>query len=88
MYMCLCVWFVHLSADTCAVPKRASDALDLELKVFVSCLTWMLGTTLKSSARMVHSLTTEKSLHFHEVELIKLLNLLRETKIESLKKRL
>lgn len=40
MYMCICVWSVHLSADTCEVPTRASGTLELELQGFVSCLTW------------------------------------------------
>lgn len=35
---------------------EALDPLKLELKVFVSCLTWMLGNKLRSSARVEHAL--------------------------------
>lgn len=47
--MCICVWiYAFVSADAHDVQKRASDPLDLELQVLLSCHSWMLGTELIS----------------------------------------
>lgn len=43
--MCICVW---VYADAHDVQKRASDPLDLELQVLLSCHSWMLGKELIS----------------------------------------
>lgn len=42
-----------MSEVVCTGQNRKSD-LDLELKEFVSHLTWMLGTEFTSSGRAVH----------------------------------
>ena len=38
--------------------KRASELLEVELVMVVSCLMWVLGTKLKSSTRAAHTLNT------------------------------
>ena len=40
----------------CAGQKRVLDPLELELQEVVSCLTWVLGAELRSSARVAHIL--------------------------------
>lgn len=49
MYMCdyLCICECRCLRGQ----KRACDPLELELQAIVSCLTWVLGTELRPSAR-------------------------------------
>lgn len=57
--MCTCVSvyrYVHMSAGACKGQKKASNFLQLELWVVVSCLTWVMGTGLGSSVRAVCTL--------------------------------
>ena len=48
----MCVVFMQV-----AEPERASDALELELQVAVSCPTWVLGTDFGSFGRSAKALT-------------------------------
>lgn len=50
VHVCLCV-----STGACGI-QRHHISLELELQVFVSQLTYVLGTTLWSSARIVYTL--------------------------------
>lgn len=68
MYMracvCACVYgYVDISADTLRIHKRALDTLELRVTGTCSCLPWVLGIELSSSAReqLVH-LTREPAL--------------------------
>ena len=42
-----------MSIDDLKGQRRAQDPLELELHAVVSCLTWVLGTELGSSAKVV-----------------------------------
>lgn len=55
MYACVSIYvFVHDSVvPTAARRQHPSDALEVELKVIVSHLMWVLGTELGSSAGAV-----------------------------------
>lgn len=44
---------MHVRVDTHGDQKGASDPLELELKVAISCLMWVLETKLQSSVRAV-----------------------------------
>ena len=47
--MCVCVRaYAHVSVG-------ATEALELELEVVVSCLMWVLGPRLRSSGRVVYA---------------------------------
>ena len=51
MYVCVCMY-----VGNHGVRKRAMDTLQLELQTVVSCLRWVLGTRLSSSAKAVITL--------------------------------
>lgn len=51
--MCECV---VMSAGTFKVQKKMSDSLELELQLFVSCSTWMLGTEFRSYGNIAGAL--------------------------------
>jgi hypothetical protein len=40
----VCIFYVHVSADTHGSQKRAPDPLELLLQVAMGYLTWVLGT--------------------------------------------
>lgn len=44
---------MHVRVDTHGDQKGASDPLELELKVAVSCLMWVLETKLQFSIKIV-----------------------------------
>ena len=44
---------MHMSIEDLKGQKRALDPLELELQTAVSCLAWVLGTELGSSAEVV-----------------------------------
>lgn len=47
MCVCVCVYgYVHISADTLRIHKRASDALELRVTDICSCLPLVLETEL------------------------------------------
>ena len=49
--MCVCVrghTHTHTHTQRERDQERSSDLLELELKAVVSCLTWVLGTELRS----------------------------------------
>lgn len=58
----MCVVCLHLSTGVCVNHRRASEPLELELQVIMSCPMWVLGPELKSSGRAVCTLTAEPSL--------------------------
>jgi hypothetical protein len=45
-----------VKVHTSAVPVEASDPLELELHVFVSCTMWVLENNISSSERTVYVL--------------------------------
>lgn len=47
---------MHVLADALRVQKRASDPLELQLKLFVSLLLWLLLAESKPSGRIVGAL--------------------------------
>ena len=53
MYLRVWVHAEYMATNSAALKaqNKASDSLELELLVFVSCLTWVLGTELKDPAR-------------------------------------
>lgn len=54
--MCVCVWLcTHVRAGTHRDQKTGSDLLELELQAIVTCLTWVLGTEVRSSPRAVRA---------------------------------
>lgn len=53
LIMNVCVGYAHVSADVHKEGQRHWTALELESREVVSCLTWVLGPELWSSARAV-----------------------------------
>lgn len=50
--LCVCVWLcIRVSAGTHRNQKGVSDLLELECQAVVTCLTWVLGTEVRSSPR-------------------------------------
>lgn len=45
----------HVSAGDCGSQKGAMNLLEMELQAVVSCLTWVLGNELRTSAGAVSS---------------------------------
>ena len=56
---CVNVCYLYRDAEE---PRRASDLLELELPMVVSCLVWLPGVKLRSSGRAAMLLTREPSL--------------------------
>lgn len=50
--LCMCM---HMSACAFGVQKRVLESLELEIQAIMNCLTWVLGTELRTSARAVKS---------------------------------
>lgn len=53
--MCVCVCSC-VCAHLCGDQKMALYVLELELQVVMSCLTWVLGTDLRSTVRAASAL--------------------------------
>lgn len=51
VYVCVCV--PHVCRNPSRPEKKVLGSLELELQWVVSCLLWVLGTDLRSSARTV-----------------------------------
>lgn len=69
-----------LWADACSGQKMGSDALELKLQLVVSCLMWVLGAEIGSSARTVSALNgwaiSSTSMYVYRIFLIQgLLNM-------------
>lgn len=44
-----------VNAGACRVKEKALEPKMLELQAVVNCLTWVLGTRFRSSARVAHA---------------------------------
>ena len=62
MCVFLCEFVYHMCAGALGGQKRASELLEVELIMVVSCLMWVLGTTPGSPAKATCTLNCQATI--------------------------